>query len=119
MTDGLRAAAEDSMQLYYDCFAIEFVEEKDPYAPPERYIRYGTTGTDDQYVEHWIGERDVQVTVRYSEDEIEAHRVEEMRRREAAAMGTKIRLLTEFDIPTPKWQELINRYKGENDETNL
>lgn len=108
MTDGLRAAAE-SMQLYYDCFAIEFVDEKDPYAPPERYIRYGTTGTDDQYVEHWIGERDVQVTVRYSEGEIEAHRVEEMRRREAAAMGTKIRLMTEFEIPLPKWKELIEQ----------
>lgn len=109
MTDGLRAAAEDSMQLYYDCFAIEFVEEKSPYAPPERYIRYGTTGTDDQYVEHWIGERGVKVTVRYSEDEIEVHRIEEKRRQEAAAQGTVIRVLAEFDIPTPKWKELIEQ----------
>lgn len=108
MTDGLRAAAE-SMQLYYDCFAIEFVEEKDPYSPPERYILYGTTGTDDQYVEHWIGERGVKVTVRYSESEIEAHRVEEIRRQEAAAHGTVIRLLTEFEIPLPKWKELIEQ----------
>lgn len=26
--------------IYYDCFAQEYVTEKDEYAPPERYITY-------------------------------------------------------------------------------
>lgn len=99
------------MELYYDTFANEMVDKKDTYSPPERYIRYGTTGSPDEYTEVWKGRGDVEFVVRYTEKDVTEKVVQKKREQSASEAGTTLSRLVTFNMPTPRWDAALKYYR--------
>ena len=98
-------------ELYYDTFANELVGKKDTYSPPERYIRYGTTDSPNEYIEIWKGRGNVEIVVRYTEKDVTEKQVTKKREQRAAEAGSSLSLLVEYLMSSTRWEDLLKYYK--------
>lgn len=100
-------------EMFYDCFADTYTAERDPYAPPERYLvaHRGPKGT---YIDHWSarrGDDKITINVEYSTDEYYNDEIHTQKLREACNKNDcKLIILREFTLPEEKFDEYVERF---------
>lgn len=95
--------------MYYDVFAEEYVKEKDPYAPPERYC-FTTRGVEGIYVDHWEDKDGLCMDVAYLADEY--YTEEHTRKLKAMCERENFKplRLRYFTLPAEKFDEYVKQF---------
>lgn len=104
--------------IYYDCFAQEYVVEKDEYAPPERYIAY-SEGSEGIYTERYSvyvnGDPSFRLNFSYSEFErdnfpkvIAMHRQNYFEKHNVHPKGAS---LIAYIVPPSVYNKIIEEWK--------
>lgn len=109
--------------MYYDNFANEYTTEKDPFAPPERYLP--TYRGDGNYVEKWkvrnpnnIAAVNLYLDVAYSPLDIEYHMVNKRRYSLAEENHVELVRMVRRTIPADKFDEYVERFGLEKENDN-
>lgn len=97
--------------LYYDRFANEYTDKRDPIAPPERYFVVCQSHMPDCYIEFWKDD-DERFAFAYNEIEIKNGVVEQKRKIYADNHGFELESaqLYEWHIVKVKFDEIVKAY---------
>lgn len=102
--------------MYYDAFANEYVLHKDPYAPPERYVKAVRTPTN-IYIEYWQDENGACLNIEYNIDDYYSEQHDVVYREACEKHNFTPSCLRMFGLPSSKFDEYVVRFglrdKGE------
>ena len=96
-------------KMYYDMFADEYVLERSPYAPPERYC-ITLRGTEEKYIDHWVDDKGRCVDIYYSPDEYYSSIHDQRYRSTCANYDFTPTRLHHFTLPASKFDEYVERF---------
>ena len=97
-------------KMYFDSFAERYVLEKDPYAPPERYVET-VKGVPGAYIDHWGDDKGHRLDITYKSDEYYSEEHDRRYRAMCEEQGFKATRLLYFTLPEEKFDEYVKQFK--------
>lgn len=99
--------------MYYDDFANEYTLDKEPTAPPERYLE--TLRGNDNYIEKWSIGNGLFIDVAYSQYAVDNRYVNRIRHFQEQTHNCLLSTMVSWTIPDKKFDEYVERF-GLSDE---
>ena len=96
-------------KMYFDLFAERYVLEKDPNAPPERYMET-VRGVPGVYIDHWVDDKGLCLDIAYTSDEYYSEEHDRRYRAMCEEQGFKATRLRYFTLPEEKFDEYLLRF---------
>ena len=98
-------------KIYFDCFLKVYVDEKDPYAAPERYFELLLNSDSNEYIESWLCEGGHILNVSYTRSDLETGKVPIIRLKATDQAKRKVEYIISWTVPEDIYNEIINYVK--------